>query len=196
MSNETDQKIQRAHKRKLLVIMALLLAPVAISYSLYFFEYRPASTNYGELIEFQTIKGIGLNQADNTIFRPRDLQGKWVMISVDSGNCDEACKTKLYHMRQVRLVQNKEMHRVERVWLIDDDEPYDTALVDAYKGTIFINAKESEILESFKPIESQRKHIYLVDPMGNVMMRFPENENPSLMVNDLKRLLHLSQMEH
>jgi hypothetical protein len=99
-------------------------------------------------------------------------------------------------MRQVRLVQNKEMRRVERLWLIDDNATIDSSLLEKYEGTIFVNAKDSEFLESLKPTESQRLYIYLVDPIGNVMMRFPENADPSEMVDDLKRLLHVSQLEH
>ena len=145
------------------------------------------------MVDFE---GSAVNQADNTIFRTRDLHGKWTMITVDSGDCNEYCDEKLYKMRQVRTVQNKEMHRVERLWLIDDDVTIDSRLLETYKGTIFVDAKDSELLESLKPIDSQRLYMYLVDPIGNVMMRFPEDADPSEMVEDLKRLLHVSQLEH
>lgn len=196
MLNETEQKIKKAHRQKLLAIMALLLVPVVISYALHYSDYRPGTINYGELIDMEDFKGDAVNQVDNTIFRPRDIHGKWTMIMVDSGNCNEYCDQKLYKMRQVRLVQNKEMHRVKRLWLIDDNVAIDPSLLEKYEGTIFVNAKDSELLESLKPTESQRLHIYLVDPIGNVMMRFPENADPSEMVEDLKRLLHVSQLEH
>lgn len=196
MLNETEQKIKKAHKQKLLALMALLLAPVIISYALHYSDYRPGSINYGELIDMEDFEGSGVNQVDNTIFRSRDIHGKWTMLMVDSGNCNEYCDQKLYKMRQVRLVQNKEMHRVERLWLIDDNAKIDSSLLEKYEGTMFVNAKDSDFLESLKPAESQRLHIYLVDPIGNVMMRFPENADPSEMVKDLKRLLHVSQLEH
>lgn len=196
MLNETEKKIKRAHKQKLLAMMALLLAPVVISYALHYSGYRPGTINYGELIEMENFEGTAVNQFDKTIFRPRDVHGKWTMITVDSGDCDEYCNQKLYKMRQVRLVQNKEMHRVERLWLIDDNAAIKPSMTETYDGTLFVNAKDSDILQSLKPIESQRKHIYLVDPIGNVMMRFPENADPSAMVEDLKRLLHVSQLEH
>jgi hypothetical protein len=115
---------------------------------------------------------------------------------VDSGSCDKACQQKIYHMRQVRLVQHKEKHRVERVWLIDDNEAVDPVLVEDYEGTLFINAKDSDLLAIIQDGELPRNHIYLIDPIGNLMMRFPEDEDPSLMVKDIKRLLHVSQLEH
>ncbi|MDH5552619.1 MAG: hypothetical protein OEX82_04740 [Nitrosomonas sp.] len=196
MLSESEQKAKRAHKQKLLAMLALLLAPVVISYALHYSDYRPGTINYGELIEMEDFAGNAVNQLDKTIFRARDVHGKWTMLTVDSGDCNEYCEQKLYKMRQVRLVQNKEMHRVERLWLIDDNATVDSELLEKYAGTLFVNAKDSDLLVSLKPMETQRLYMYLVDPIGNVMMRFPENADPSEMVEDLKRLLHVSQLEH
>lgn len=196
MLNEAEQKLKKAHKQKLLAMLALLLAPVVISYVLHYSDYRPGTVNYGELIDMVDFEGSAVNQVDNTIFRSRDIHGKWTMVTVDSGDCNEYCDQKLYKMRQVRIVQNKEMHRVERLWLIDDNVTIDSRLLEEYDGTVFVDAKDSELLKSFKPNESQRLYMYLVDPIGNVMMRFPEDADPSEMVEDLKRLLHVSQLEH
>ncbi|GJL73300.1 MAG: hypothetical protein NMNS01_24990 [Nitrosomonas sp.] len=176
--------------------MLLLLAPVVISYTLFFSDYRPESSNYGELLNVQKLSGSGVDQSDNTILRMKDLRGKWVMLMVNSGHCDEACQLKLYYMRQVRLVQNTEKHRVERLWLIDDNVPVDADLVEKYEGTRFVNARDSELLELIATRETQQNHIFLVDPMGNLMMRFPEDLDPSLMAKDIKHLLHVSQIEH
>lgn len=193
MSNE---KFQKANRRKFLLLLALMCAPVVVSYALYFFEYRPESKHYGDLIPIVKITGKGTNQADDTILRMKDLQGKWVLVTVDSGHCDEACQKKLYFMRQVRLVQGKEKHRIERLWLINDNVIPDTELVKQYEGTYFVNAKESEILGSIETKDEQTKHIYLIDPIGNLMMRFPENVDGTKMGHDIKRLLHVSQLEH
>ncbi len=170
--------------------------PVIVSYLLYFYEYRPDSMNYGELIEIQKLSGSGVNQQDNTIFRMKNVRGKWVMLSIDSGQCDEVCQSKLYHMRQIRLVQNTEKDRIERMWLIDDNVPVASDLLEKYEGTLFINARDSELLDQVSTRDSQRNYIYLVDPLGNLMMRFPEDLDPSRMGKDIKRLLHVSQIEH
>ena len=193
MSNESAPKTNR---RTLILLLVLLCAPVIASYLLYFWEIRPASINYGELLKVKPMVGTGSNQLDNTIFRIRQLRGKWVLLTVDSGKCDEQCQKKLYYMRQVRLVQNKEMNRVERVWLIDDGEAPDPKILNEYKNSWFISAKGSEMLSSIPAGISQHDHIYLIDPMGNIMMRFPKNPDPAKMVKDLKRLLQVSQMEH
>lgn len=191
-----NENVRKANRRKLVILLVLLCSPVVLSFVLYFSDYRPESANYGELIEIQKLSGSGTNQQDNSIFRMKDLHGKWVMLMVNSGHCDEACQLKLYHMRQVRLVQNTEQHRVERLWLIDDNVPADAEFVEKYEGTLFINARDSELLDLIPTRESQRNHIFFVDPMGNLMMRFPEDLDPTLMGKDIKRLLHVSQVEH
>ena len=173
-----------------------MCAPFIASYLLYFWDVRPASINYGELMEVKPMAGTALNQRDNTIFRMRQLRGKWVLLTVDSGSCDEQCRKKLYYMRQVRLTQNKEMDRIERVWLIDDNEVPEPEIADQLKGTWFISAKDSKLLAELPAQASQRDHIYVIDPIANLMMRFPKNPDPTLMAKDIKRLLKVSQLEH
>lgn len=163
---------------------------------LYFFEYKPNSTHYGDLLPVTKVSGKGTNLVDNTIMRMKDLHGKWVLVTVDSGHCDEHCKEKLYFMRQVRTVQGKEKHRIERLWLINDNITPDAELVKEYEGTFFVNAKDTEILGFIENTEAQTKHIYLIDPIGNLMLRFPEKVDGTKMGRDLKRLLHVSQIEH
>lgn len=191
-----NEKIKKSNRRKFLLLLALMCAPVVISYMLYFLEYRPESKHYGDLIPIVKVNGAGTNQSDNTILRMKDLHGKWILVTIDSGYCDEACQEKLYFMRQVRLVQGKQKHRIERLWLINDNAIPDAELVKQYEGTLFVNAKDSEILGFIETRESQTKHIYLIDPIGNLMMRFPENVDGTKMGHDIKRLLHVSQLEH
>ncbi len=178
------------------MIGVLLLSPMVISYTLFFAGYRPGSMNYGELIDLQKLAGSGITQKDNIIFRIKDMHGKWVLLTVDSGNCDQACQSKLYYMRQVRTMQHKEKERVHRLWLVDDNVTVDDSLLDEYEGTLVVNAKDSELLDQIPTRETQRDHIYLIDPYGNLMMRFPEQLEPKKMSEDIKRLLQVSHEEH
>lgn len=193
MLNETTQKTNR---RKFIALLVLMCAPIVISYALFYADYRPGAVNYGELLTVKKLEGSGIKLLDNTIFRMKDLKGKWVMLMVDSGSCDKACQQKLYHMRQVRTVQHKEKHRVERLWLIDDDVVPTQDIVQEYEGTLLVKVNDRDLLDLIPPKESQRKHIYMVDPLGNLMMRYPEELNPTKMGKDIKRLLHVSQLEH
>lgn len=193
----SNVSIPKRNNHKLLIIIVMLCAPVAISYFLFFSGIRPASVNYGALMEVTPLQGSALNQADETIFRIRQLRGKWVLLSVGSSTCDEKCNKSLYFMRQVRTMQNAEKNRIERVWLIDDGEPpQNLQLAEDYKGMFFINAKDSKLLEELPAVESVRDHIYMIDPLGNLMMRFPKDPDPIQMAKDIKRLLKVSQIEH
>ena len=192
----TKEKNKKTDKITLILIILILGSPVLISTTFYFMGYRPGSMNYGDLLEVQKLKGDGINQIDNTIFRMKDLHGKWAMVTIDSGECNEACQLKLYHMRQARIIQHTEKDRVERLWLIDDNKTVSDELLEEYKGTLFIKAKDSELVKAIETEEGYRKHIYLVDFMGNLMMRFPEDLEPKKMSEDIKRLLHVSQLEH
>ena len=178
------------------MIGVLLLSPVVISYTLFFMGYRPGSLNYGELIDLQKLSGSGVSQKDNTIFRIKDLHGKWVMLTIDSGHCNQACQSKLYYMRQIRTMQNREMNRIERLWLVDDNVAVEDKLWNEYDGTLIVNARESQLLDLVPTKEIQRNHIYLIDPYGNLMMRYPEQLEPRKMSDDIKRLLQVSHDEH
>ena len=184
----------RTLKRKLLLLMALMIAPIALSYLLFFWGAPSGRVNYGELIEVKVLPDIALRKTDGVTFNISQLRGKWIMLVVDSGMCDESCRKKLYFMRQVRLMQKTEMGRIERVWLIDDDKIPKSGILKDFKGTVLINAKGSEMLKAIPAKISQHDHIYMIDPLGNLMMRFPKDVDPSRMAKDLKRLLKISQI--
>lgn len=195
MSNESTLKARKTNRRTLILLFVIMCAPFIASYTLFFMEVRPDPVNYGELLKVKPLSGSASNQSNDTIFRMRDLRGKWVLFSVDSGKCDEACRKKLYYMRQVRTVQNAEKDRIERVWLIDDDVKPAAEIVDEFKGTWLLGAKDSELLKQF-PAEGLHDYIYVVDPIANLMMRFPKDSDPTKMAKDIKRLLKVSQLEH
>ena len=193
MSNEKTRK----GRLQLILLMLLVLSPVIASYIFHTYNLRPEHTvNYGELLEIKRIEGDATNLEDNTIFRVKQLKGMWSLLMVDSGKCYQPCQDKLYLMRQLRLATHVDKDRVERVWLINDDVIPDSFLVDQYVGTQLVLAKYKDLLSEFPYTESQQDHIYVIDPMGYLMMRFPKNPDPKKMIDDLKRLLKLSHMEH
>lgn len=191
MSNEINPT---SHRRKLLLLAALMSAPIVLSYLFYVWGAPSASVNYGELIEARPVPESVLRKTDGTPFRISQLRGKWALVVMDSGACDEACRKKLYYLRQVRLTQGAEMERIERVWLIDDGKMPQVGIAEEYQGTWLIDAKGSELLKAFPATASNRNHIYLIDPLGNLMMRFPKDADPARMVKDLKRLLKVSRI--
>jgi cytochrome c oxidase subunit II-like protein len=150
--------------------------------------------NYGELIPARALIDPPLRHMDQRAFRLSELKGKWILLQLDEADCAAACKAKLYNMRQVRLAQGREMERVERVWLILDEAPLETQLMREYEGTRLLRATGSPLLGEFPPSGGVRDHIYLIDPLGKLMLRFPEGADPRKMHKDLARLLRASRI--
>lgn len=192
MSNE---KVSRS-RLKLILMMLAILSPIVISSILHRSNFRPDHTvNYGELLEVKPLQGEATNLTDNTIFRIRQLKGTWNLLVIDSGKCEEYCQEKLYTIRQVRLAQHVDKDNIQRVWLINDGIKPDQETIDKFEGTRLVSANGKDLLKEFPSENKQEDHIYVVDPMGNLMMRYPKNADPRKMVGDLKRLLKLSHLE-
>lgn len=173
----------------MLLIAALCAAPVLASYLAYYVWRPQGRVNYGDLLAVQKLPDAPLPQLDGKPFRLSDLKGKWVMLSIDSGACATACETKLFTMRQLRLMQGADMDRIARVFLITDDLPLTTLLIREYDDMGMVRAQGSALLAAFPAADAPREHIYLVDPYGNLMLRFPKNPDPAHMKQDLQRLL-------
>lgn len=160
-----------------LVLVALVcIAPVVLGTAAYFFGWSPgAPSNYGELIAPRVIPSMS------------ELRGKWVLVTFDAAACDAWCERKLYIARQVRRAQGKEMDRVERLWVITDaGKPRAEALAATEGARVGRFAAEGF---PGNPVD----HIYVVDPLGNLMMRFPRDPDPSRIIKDLQRLLKYSR---
>ena len=190
----SSESVQRKRSLSLYLIAAVAVLPILGAYSLYFL-WRPSSfTNYGELITPVPLADVPLPQPDGSRFSAAALRGKWAYLIVDGGGCDPSCVDKLYKIRQVRLTQGEKMGRVERAWLIDDDIKPSPAIASDYPGTRFIYAKESPLVRALPASTSPRHYIYLIDPLGNVMMRYPRTADPNAMKKDLTRLLKVSRI--
>lgn len=176
------------------LIIALTVVPVAASYLIFYFWPPERSTNYGELLEPQPLPHARLALADGAPFELSRLKGKWVLATVDAGGCDAYCEKKLLYMRQLRLTQGKDMERVERAWLISDNATPRAEAVAPYRGTWLIRAAGSELLKFFPAPGAASDHIYVIDPLGNLMMRYPRDPDPSRMIKDLTRLLKASRV--
>jgi hypothetical protein len=161
-----------------------------------FYVVRPqGSTNVGELINPQRPlpeqPAMGLDgQASNL----RQLKGQWLLVSVAGGACDDACQKHLYLQRQLRETLGKEKDRVDWVWLVTDDAPIPEALRPALKGATVLRVGELQLSQWLSPAVGRllQEHLYVVDPMGNWMMRFPAGldiDGASKAKRDLDRLL-------
>jgi hypothetical protein len=173
----------RRGRVKLALLGAFFALPVAAGWIAWWLDLAPgAAGNYGTLLAPQPVQAAPFEL----------LKGKWVLVQFDRAACDAHCELKHYTMRQVRRALGRDMQRVERLWILTDAGAPRAALLAAIEGT-HIAPAGAALAAAFPAERLAADHIYLVDPLGNLMMRFPRDPDPSRMIKDLQRLLKVSR---
>jgi len=172
---------------KMLAVMLVCAAPVIASYFTYYVIRPEGRRNFGELIEPQRPVPAALSS----------LKGQWLLVSVASGACDARCENHLYLQRQLREGLGKDKERLDWVWVVDDQAPVRDALRPALAQAQVVNLERSQLAQWLAPAPGQQlaDHLYMVDPMGNWMMRFPAHVDKSTapkVKRDIERLLRAS----
>lgn len=174
------------------LILAVCVVPIVASTALYFLWTPTRFVNHGELLDPLPLAGVEFTRSDGGQFTFDELNGRWVFVTVDDGACGEYCERKLYLMRQIRLTQGKDADRIERVWLIRDGQRPSATTLAEYEGTRAITLKNLDELNRFPADGERADYIYVVDPLGNLMMRYPPDGDPSRIKKDVTKLLRAS----
>jgi cytochrome oxidase Cu insertion factor (SCO1/SenC/PrrC family) len=190
MSNDPAAK----NRWSLWLIVALCVAPVIASYVAYYVTPPAGHTNYGDLLNAPPLPPAQLRLVDGAPFEMSALRGKWVLLMADSAQCNEACQRKLLVLRQLRLTQGKEMERIERAWLISDEGAVPPGLAGEFSGTWLIRAGAGGILKGLPAERPLTDYIYVLDPLGNIVLRYGRDAEPGRMIKDLTRLLKTSRI--
>jgi hypothetical protein len=189
---------RRRGRRVLLLLAAMFLLPVVVAFSLYYGKlWRPAgSASHGELIDPpRPLSVAGLRQADGTAAAPDILQGKWTLIYIGDGACDDACRRSLVFGRQSRLALNNEMTRVQRVFLATGNCCASEYFNAEQPGLVTLDASSAEAQALLAQFPADRaRALFIVDPLGNLMMRHDTTQTDKGLLSDLKKLLKLSHI--
>ena len=187
---------QRASGRfKMLLVLLVCAAPVLASYYTYFIVRPSGGTAYSTLIQpavaMPDVAALTLAGQPEAL---RGLAGQWLLVVVDSGACNAACEKRLYVQRQLREMAGRESDRVDKLWLVIDDAPLSPALQAALLATPAMHVlrlPRAAVAAWLKPAPGQalEDHIYIVDPVGDWMMRAPADADPSKLKRDVDRLL-------
>ncbi len=189
----TDHKTGKG-RVQLLLIAAVFIGPLALAAWLYFAgqDFTPVGrTNNGVLL--QPIANLADTLPESPLHEHND--GHWVLLYASDAACDDACAHSLYTLRQSRVMLGKEMDRLVRVFLHGDTAPDTVLLANEHEGLVTLqDSSLNDLLNKKKPADLEAVGYYLVDPLGNLVMYFRPDIDPSAMVEDIKHLLELSRI--
>ena len=188
----------RSGRIKLLLVLLVCALPVIASYFTYYVLRPQARTNYGTLIEpSRALPDLTVVTLGGAPVPLASLRGQWLLLAVGPSACDRGCEARLYAQRQLREMLGRERDRLDKVWFVTDAGMPSGALQQALAAepaVTVLRFPEAELGRWLAPAAGHalQEHLYLVDPMGQWMMRFPVDFDPSKVKRDIDRLLRAS----
>lgn len=184
-------------RRAILLVTFILSMPFALGFALYYFGWRPSSTgNYGELLQPPLrLPEHGLLRPDGRELPTSELKGKWLLVLAGDGHCDPLCLQRLHDMRQIQVSLNKEMGRLRRLWLGSTvaRDPALPELKQTYPDLLIAAPDPGVGGEAWRTaLDARQPRMYVVDPLGNVVLRYPDSPDPKGVRKDVERLLKYS----
>jgi len=189
----------KSGQKKFLMMVLVFLLPVVLG-SLLFFNlekvgFDKGSTNYGTLVHPALPTVIAdLKQGNNNAIKEETVAKSWTMTYIEPSNCDQTCLDKLTLIKKVRLLTNEKMRRV-RTLFVTNKQIEDSIDKSQYRDMVFTNVEDanSPFVKQFPAQDT--KPIYLIDPYGNIMMYYPQQDlNAKKIIKDINRLLKYSQL--
>jgi cytochrome oxidase Cu insertion factor (SCO1/SenC/PrrC family) len=192
-------------QRSLLIMAAIFIGPMVLAYLLvnnmhYFGEFN--TRNHGELIDpARPLQDINLSRINGDEFKLSELRNKWVMVYIGTASCNAKCSENLYKMRQSRLAQGGELKRITRLYISVDGKPGDTleTVLSEHQGLEVVYGSASQILQVLEQFDLTRQAVadekigmFIVDPLGNLVMRYQTGFEAKGLVKDLSLLLKAS----
>jgi hypothetical protein len=196
-----DAQRTRVGRVRMLLVLLVCAAPVIASYFTYFVIRPEGRTNYSDLIvpsrPLPALSDLPLTDLQGSPVAPQSLRGQWLLVVVAGGACDAACEKALFLQRQLRETLGKEKDRVDKVWLVTDAEPVRPEVLSAIAvgapATVLRVPREA-LARWLAPASGStlEQHLFVVDPMGEWMMRAPAEPEPGKLKRDIEKLLRAS----
>lgn len=213
--SKSSQSRSTRSRLALWLVIAVCVAPVIASYVVYYGVRPEARSNHGVLLEPQVdvaalpitviekpskesgfldvLERLPKDDPRGALEVTSDFRGRWLLVRVGPSACDEACLLQLRDMRQIRLATGRDRNRIERLWLVTDASP--VSLPEEFEGTWVIRISKRELAdwptEAGEPLHEQ---LFIIDPLGKLIMRFPKGYEAKGLKNDLTRLLKASRV--
>jgi len=194
----SDARRTRIGRIKMLLVLLVCAAPVLASYFSYFVLRPQGRTNYGALVQpTRSLPALPLRTLDGQPVDAQSLRGQWLLLALGPADCSGDCDKRLYMQRQLREMLGRERERIDKIWLVTDAAELPAALRTALQADAalrVLRAPREALAAWLQPDEGHalEDHLYLVDPMGEWMMRMPADPDPARIKRDLDRLLRAS----
>lgn len=183
--------MQHSARLTLAALIAASTLPFVAAYVAFFVWPPQGTVNYGELIAPTPLPAGRLaGLAGQPALGREAMNGRWTLVYAGPAACGVECAESLYAMRQSHRAQGRERKRVERLWLVTDGGVPGAGLMREHADLRVVDADPAWL--AVLPAGEQGVHVFLVDPLGNVMMRFPPQPDVGRVIGDLKRLLKFS----
>ncbi len=198
-TSTTTAVVKPRSKATLYWIIGICLAPTIAAFAtFYLVDWQPntETTNYGELLTGQTVLAemSSAKTLDGKPFSIKQLDKKWVFVTIDSGACDEPCAKRLFTSRQLKAITGRERERVARLWLVTDESPIKAELLAAHPDLVVVRVSATQAATlPIKAGQQANQHTWMIDPLGRPMMRYEANPNPDRMKKDVSKLLYASK---
>lgn len=185
------KKFAAHSKIQLFAILLVCLLPITLSYYYYFFDKPQGGMSYGHLLEVKSVSQTLVKSMDGQERSLGEVQeGKWALVMIAHAKCDQSCQDRLFAMRQYRLGQGLETNRIKRIWVIDDQDEIKQKLSnDLLVGVDIVRSSRIEIDHP----ALWDKSIFLIDPQGNQVMRYQQDQEHRKIMNEIGKLLKHNQ---
>lgn len=186
----------------MLIGLALLfIGPLAFAWMMYFsgaVGHPEGRVNHGILMEpARPLPELELDYLAGEPSEGPDLRGRWYLVQVHPEGCDAACADAIYRSRQVWLALGRRMDRIQRVLLVPEMPPRAEDFLASHPDMLVVDshtADASRLRQSLSGAAVPDAEIYLIDPLGNLVMVFPADYREEGLLEDLERLLKLSRI--
>ena len=192
---QADAKRTAMGRLRMLLVLLVCAAPVVASYFTYYVVRPEGRRNFGDLVDpVRALPDVTAKALNGDVLQLPSLKGQWLLVSVGSGNCQADCQHQLYLQRQILTGLGKDRARTEWVWLVSDDAEIPSTIMPGLKQATVLRVSPEALTQWLEPADGQQlqDHLYLVDPHGQWMMRFPANlstEGALKTKRDIERLL-------
>jgi hypothetical protein len=185
------QQKKRSMKTFYLLILVFIL-PFTMAVLLHFIDLKPTGKSYGNLVQPpKSLQIPTLKNLQGKAFKPEQWHKIWNVVTVDTTGCAEDCAERVHMLKQVHTSINKDIERVQRVLLVPADiglQAY-SDIQKKYPDLIILAGADAEMLKFSAEFDASKGNVFLVDPLGNLMMSYPDKFDPKGLRSDLSRLL-------